>query len=143
MNDVATSRIRGGATEVVSPSRFGSVSDGLTVAEAARGRGDATLALQILTELREAFPEHPVPILHAVSVLSHIRRFDEAEALLAESAVRFPADAGFAIESAWTAHRRGDLAEAEGRFARVRQDVPNHPAGYTGGALALRDRGDY
>src|SRR5579872_1078922 len=141
MNDVATSRIGGSVTEIRPP--HASVGAGLEAAEAARRRGDEATALQLLTELRADFPEHPVPILRAAAILSHLHRFDEADALLADGAARFPDDAGFAIEGAWLAQRRGDISAAVAGFARVRERLPQHPAGFTGGAFALREGGDF
>jgi tetratricopeptide (TPR) repeat protein len=143
MDDIATSRVGASAADLVAPQRRLSLGDGLEAAEAARNRGDDAGALNIVTALRDAFPEHPAPMLRAAAILSQLRRFDEAEALLADGAARFPTDIGFAIESAWAAHRRGDFAGAAARFALVRQDLPNHPVGFTGAALALRDSGDF
>ena len=142
MNDIATSRT-GGVADLVAPARHASVGEGLQAAEAARTRDDPAGALQILSELRAAFPEHPVPLLRAAALLSQLRRFDEAETLLTDGAARFPDDAGFAIERAWIAHRRGDFAEAASRFAGVRATVADHPVGFIGGAMALRDSGDF
>src|SRR5690242_10775603 len=82
MNDVATARI--GSADTAAPARFASLGDGLNAAEAARARGEPAAALEILTGLRAAFPDQPVPVLRAASILSQLRRFDEAEALLAE-----------------------------------------------------------
>ena len=142
MNDVVTSRIGGGAAAREERPHHASLGAGLEAAETCRSRGDERAALQILSELRTDFPDHSVPLLRAAAILSQARRFDEAEALLAEGAARFPGDAGFAIESAWLAHRRGDFAAAMAAFARVREMLPNHPAGFTGAALALRERGE-
>ena len=143
MNDIAPSRGGGSAADLAASAHYPSVSEGLEAAEAARSRGDSADALQILAGLRDGFPEHPVPLLRTGAILSQLRRFDEAEAILTDGGTRFPNDAGFAVERAWVAHRRGDFAEATARFARIRSDVPNHPVGFTGGAVALRDSGDF
>lgn len=143
MNDIATSRVGGDAADAIAYPRYGSVGEGLDAAEAARARGEAAIALQILDWLAREFPDQPVPLLRASAILSQQRRFDKAEALLADGAARFPNDVGFAVERAWTAQRRGNLDEAAARFACVRELLPNHPTGFTGGATVLRDRGDF
>ena len=143
MNDVVTSRIGDEAAAREEWPHHASLGAGLEAAETCRSRGDERAALQILGELRIDFPDNPVPLLRAAAILSQARRFDEAETLLAEGATRFPADAGFAIESAWLAHRRGDFTAAMAAFARVREMLPNHPAGFTGAALAFRERGEF
>ena len=129
--------------DTIAASPYASLGEGLEAAEMARNRGDNLAALQIFAELREQFPEHPAPHLRPVAILSQLRRFDEAERLLAEGAARFPNEPGFAIERAWLAHRRGDRAEAIGRWEGVRSAMPEHHVGYTGGALTLRDAGRF
>jgi tetratricopeptide (TPR) repeat protein len=113
--------------------------DGLEAAEAARQRGDQAGALHLLNELRGRYPDHPAPYLRAAGMLSQSGRFEEAEALLAEGADRFPNDTGFTIERGWLASRRGQLDEALEVWQQVRSTLPDHHVGYTGAAQALRD----
>ena len=129
--------------DTIAAPRYLNLGEGLDAAEAARDRADNFAALKIFTELREQFPEHPAPFLRAAAVLSQLRRFDEAERLLAAGAASFPNEPGFTIERAWLAHRRGDHAEAVGRWEKVRRVIPGHHVGYTGGALTLRDAGRF
>lgn len=143
MDDIATSRVGGTAADIAAPQRYRLLGEGLDAAEAARSRGDLTAALQIVTGLREDFPGLPAPFQRGAAILSQLRRFDEAEALLADGAGQFPVDLGIAIERAWVAHRRGEFTDAARRFARIRIDLPDHPVGFTGGAMALRDSGDF
>src|SRR3954471_11118859 len=127
--------------DTMSTPHYRSLGDGLEAAEAARNRGDDVAALAIFAQLREQFPEHSAPYLRAVSSLSQLRRFDEAEQLLAEGANRFPDDPGFAIERGWLAYRRGDFTTAIERWREIRHPIPEHHIGHTAGALALRDAG--
>ena len=66
------------------------------------------------------------------------RRFDEADAVLADAAARMPNELIFALEAARLAHRRGALAEALERWATVAK-LPGQASAYTGGAVVLRD----
>ena len=70
--------------DTIAASPYASLGEGLEAAEMARNRGDNLAALQIFAELREQFPEHPAPHLRPVAILSQLRRFDEAERLLAD-----------------------------------------------------------
>ena len=90
---------------------YRNLDEGLAAAEAARSRSDSLAALGIFAELREQFPNHAAVYLRAASMLSQLRRFEEAEQLLANGAARFREDPGFAIERGWLAYRRGDLFE--------------------------------
>jgi tetratricopeptide (TPR) repeat protein len=127
------------AEDAVGTPTYATLHDGLAAAEDARNRDDSHAALCIFGDLRERFPEHPAPYLRAATVLSRLHRFDEAEQLLATGAGAFPNDPGFAIERAWLAYRRGDLADAIERWQGIRQSLPDHHIGYTGAAIALRD----
>jgi tetratricopeptide (TPR) repeat protein len=118
-----------------------SLDEGLAAAEAARSRGDSMAALPIFAELRERFPDHAAAYLRAAAMLSQLRRFEEAEQLLANGAARFREDPGFAIERGWLAYRRGHLDDAIERWREIREAMPGHPVGYTAGAIALRDAG--
>ena len=93
--------------DTMSTPHYPSLGDGLEAAEAARDRGDDVAALAIFAHLREQFPEHSAPYLRAVSSLSQLRQFDDAEQLLTEGAARFPDDPGFAIERGWLAPGHG------------------------------------
>ena len=69
-------------------------------------------------------------------------RFDEAEALLNGARSTFPTDVGLVIDLAWVSYRRPDLPEALRRWAALREDDPDHPAGWTGAIVTLRDAAD-
>ena len=64
---------------------------------------------------------------------------DAAQALLSEAEVRFSHEPALAVELAWMALARGDLAGAIDRWADVRRRMPDFWPGYTGGSTALRD----
>ena len=120
---------------------YRSLDEGLAAAETARGGGDSIAALRTFAELREQFPDHAAAYLRAAAMLLQLRRFDEAEQLLANGAARFRDDPGFAIERGWLAYRRGHLDDAIERWREIREAMPGHHVGYTAGAMALRDAG--
>jgi len=109
----------------MSRMQSANLQQGMDQAEAARRRGDNVAALATLRGLLEESPDHPLPYLRAATVLMDLRQFDDAESLLSAGAERFPQDAGFVIDRAWVALRRGDLGEAATRWATVRKEVPN------------------
>src|SRR5260370_3781868 len=114
----------------VGTPTYATLHDGLAAAEDARNRDDSHAALCIFGDLRERFTEHPAPYLRAAAVLSRLHRFDEAEQLLATGAGAFPNDPGFAIERAWLAYRRGDLAVPTARGRSIRESPPDHHVGH-------------
>ena len=114
---------------------------GLDAARAALAAGDLAAGLALFTDLRGRFPEAPEPFQRAAFALVEARHFDEADRLLEAAMERFPAEAGMAIDYAWVAHRRHDIAEAGKRWEKVRQLFPNHPTGYTGASVTLRESG--
>lgn len=122
-------------------AKAGTLVDGLDAAGAAVASGDLAPALMLFAELRGRFPKSPEPFQRAAFALVESRQFDEAEQLLKTAMERFPANAGMAIDYAWVAHRRRDVAEAGTRWEKVRQLFPDHPTGFTGGSVTLREAG--
>ena len=117
------------------------LGQGLDAAQAALSAGDLAGGLALFSALRDRFPDSHEPFQRAAFALMEAARFDEADALLDAAKQRFPDNAGIAIDYAWVAHRRHDVAEAIARWAGVRETFPNHPAGYTGAAVTLRESG--
>jgi tetratricopeptide (TPR) repeat protein len=68
--------------------------------------------------------------------LRELRRFDEADALLADAIARFPDRRAPLIEHAWLASARRDWPEAARRWALVRERFPDAGEAYLRGAQA-------
>jgi len=84
-------------------------------------------------EVRKRHPEQTAGFTAGATALRELRRFDEAEALLAEALARFPGDRGSLNEHAWLAVARRDWPEAARRWALVRERFPDKP-----GSLSAR-----
>ncbi|MDR3537899.1 MAG: tetratricopeptide repeat protein [Acetobacteraceae bacterium] len=110
-------------------------------AQAARDSGQTDLALKTYADMRRRFPERSEPLRRASDLLVEIGNFEEGDILLETAQARFPTDAGIAIEYAWAAYRRRDLPKALRRWQAVRDTFPDHPLGYTGAVVALRETG--
>jgi tetratricopeptide (TPR) repeat protein len=87
------------------------------------------------------FPERVAALQGLLSALRNMRRFDEAEAVLNEEGVRFPASFELATTAAGLAMARQDWPAAEARLQAVRVGWPDRLNGYADGATLLRDRG--
>src|SRR5580700_6139242 len=68
--------------------------------------------------------------------LRELRRFDEADALLADAIARLPDRRAPLIEHAWLASARRDWPEAARRWALVRERFPDAGEAYLRGAQA-------
>jgi tetratricopeptide (TPR) repeat protein len=110
-------------------------------AEAARQQGRHSDALGIFSEMRRRFPERSEPFRRASDLLIVLGSHEEGDFLLETAQTRFPTDAGIAIEYAWAAYRRRDMSEALARWRTVRENFPDHPLGYTGAVVTLRETG--
>ena len=120
---------------------YRTLETGLSAALTARARGEPDAAFGIYAALRNLFPLSPTGWQHAASALLDSGRYDDADSLLDDALRLFPTDAAVAIDSAWVAHRRRDVPEAVRRWERVRDRFPDHPVGYTGAVVTLRDAG--
>jgi tetratricopeptide (TPR) repeat protein len=100
---------------------------------------DADETLRRWAVVRERVPGHSVGYVGAATALRGVARYAEAEAMLAGALARFPIDSGPVIEYAVVAQTQADWAEAARRWEVVRTRFPDHPAGYTHGAIALRN----
>jgi tetratricopeptide (TPR) repeat protein len=107
----------------------------------ANARRDWTEALRRWNDVRREFPNHAAPYFGSGVALRELGRLDEAEAILADGRLRFPADAGVALEYGWVAQMRGDWPEAARRWREARIVAPRHSGGYVWGAQALRALG--
>ena len=120
---------------------YRSLEEGLAAAQQARAAGRLDAALAIYATLRTAFADRTHPHQHAAALLLDAARYDEADALLNAAMALFPTEVALFIDSAWLAHRRRDVDEAVRRWDRVREQFPDHPVGYTGAVVTLRDAG--
>jgi len=111
--------------------------------EIAVSRGHWEEAFRRWEVVRSRFPEDPAGYVCGGVALRELKRFDEADLLLAEAIFRFPANPGAAIEFAGIAMVRRDWPQALRRWEAARQTVPDRQEGYTGAARALLrlDRG--
>ena len=87
--------------------------------------------------LRARFPGDPWGYFGSGRSLLSAGRLDDAEAVLAEAARRFPNNPGIAEAWAQCATRRGDWNEAAGRWAKYRVLASDAPQGYVQEAAAL------
>ena len=103
------------------------------------GRGDWAAAAKRWGNVRTHFPKEPAGYLLGLAALRGLGRDADAEALLRAGLEQCPGDAALAIEYARLAHAARDWPEAARRWERVRACAPGQPAGYAGGAQALRE----
>jgi tetratricopeptide (TPR) repeat protein len=122
---------------------FSTAEAGLAAAEAARAAQGVDGAVRILTSVRDQYPGDLAPTLRAYALLCDANRADEADAWLTEARARFPQDFGLAAEHARSAHTRRDFAEAARRWDAIRGEFPDQIHGYTGGAAAQRELGQW
>ena len=86
---------------------------------------------------RARFPQQSPGYTNGAVALRELRRFDEAEEVLAEATVRFPSEPAPLIEHAWLAWAQRNWPEAAARWERVRQRFPDVLEGYVRSAGAL------
>lgn len=87
--------------------------------------------------VRDWFPDQPGGHTGMALALRELRRFDEAETVLAEVIQRYPSEAAPLIDYARIAEARGDWGEAAGRWKTMRERCPDNLAGYTEAGRAL------
>jgi tetratricopeptide (TPR) repeat protein len=120
---------------------FADAKAGLAAADAAARRKDTDTALRIWTRLRADFPGESQAFLRPAAVLAGLRRFDEADALLAEGQRLFPQDLRLFADYAGLASQRRNWGAAARRWEQVRLLFPDFPLAYISGATALRQAG--
>jgi tetratricopeptide (TPR) repeat protein len=103
-----------------------------------RDHADAVLQWEAI---RARWPDDPVGYLGGGHALRDSRQLDEARGVLDQAAGRFPADAKVAALRGWVANAQSDWATAIPCWEQLRQCAPDDPAGYLGGATALREAG--
>jgi tetratricopeptide (TPR) repeat protein len=108
---------------------------------AAMDRQDVDEALRLWQAFREHSPERPEGYVWSIQVLWQSGQLDEAEAMAAEAAARFPNHPELLVQLAWTANSRQLWDLAAERWAAVRSRSPERPEGYVWGARALSQCG--
>jgi tetratricopeptide (TPR) repeat protein len=83
----------------------------------------------------------PPAFANVAIAMIELGKFDEADAYLREPSLRFTNNVEIAATRADVAYRRGDLAEACDRWARVRLISPYSQSGYRQGAERLVEAG--
>ncbi|HUB10661.1 MAG TPA: tetratricopeptide repeat protein [Acetobacteraceae bacterium] len=107
-------------------------------ARLARMRGDWQAVADRWEAVRDLQPDLVEAYYDGARSLIELGRDDDADALLAAALVRFPTDAEIASQYSNLALSRGQWEEANKRFRTLREKFPDDPAGYLGGAAALR-----
>lgn len=107
----------------------------------AHGRRNWAAAAARWENVRTHFPKEGAGYLLGLAALRALGRNTEAEAVLAAGIEQCPDDPGLATEHARLAHTARDWPETARRWERVRACAPDQPAGYAGGAQALREDG--
>ncbi|HTW51715.1 MAG TPA: tetratricopeptide repeat protein [Stellaceae bacterium] len=115
----------------------------IRAAWAAMSRQDHDAALQMWQALREHSPELADGHVWPLQILWQIGRLDEAEAMAAKSAARFPDHPELSVQRAWIATMQRRWDEAAERWAAVRRHAPERLEGYVSGARALWQSGRF
>ncbi len=102
----------------------------LAAADSAAARGDHDQALQLWSEARGRFPDAAPAWLRAAELMIRLRRFVEAETLLAEAVSRFPNDFWLARTHASVFRHLGDEVEAYTEARALRQAFPDNPTAH-------------
>jgi predicted Zn-dependent protease len=113
----------------------------LEEARIAEERRDWNAAVECWRLMRTALPGSVSGWIGGAAALRELQQFDAADELLLDACQRFPHDQGPMIERAWLATHRGDWCEAIRRWAQVREELPDHLAGWTAAAAALQGSG--
>ena len=90
-------------------------------------------ALQRSEVVIAKFPREASGYVIKLKAFVGLEQIDEADRLGADILLKFPTDVEANIEHAWIAHRMSNWAEADRRWARVRQHAPSLPQGYVQG----------
>ena len=104
-------------------------------------RQDWPAALARWEQLRQKFPGQPGGYTAAAAAARALGLMADAEALLAEAMTLFPDDPGPLIEYGRLAQATRDWEQSVVRWASLRARFPDHSAGYTNAAAALRELG--
>ena len=112
-------------------------------ADLAMRRHDWPEAAMRWAAVRLRFPKDGQGYVHGAHVFTQLARLDDADQVLEEGRQTLPHDPWVMATWGYFAQHHRDTEEALRRFAIVRRQVPNHPAGYVSAALTLREFGRY
>lgn len=119
------------ATLAEASSRFpGDAKIAEEYAWCAAVRRDSEAAAQRYWHAHQISPDNPTFLAGHAAALRDLKRFDEAETVLASALARFGHDFFFMTIYAWNAHFRGDATEAERRWRIVMERFPDKEDGY-------------
>ncbi len=105
----------------------------------ARARDDTARVVALAGRLRALAPDRPLAYTAPAAALRQAGRHAAAEALAAEGVAACPGSAEIWREAALTAQAMGNAPLAFQRWAGLRANAPNLPAGYAG-AIQLAER---
>ncbi len=131
------------AAEAATPAAAAEPAKLKVAAEAAMAAEDWPTAVARWAEFRKLAPQDVAGFIRASHALWREGRHDAAEALVAEAIALFPLNAWAAHSYADIAVRRADWPEAARRWQGVRERLPADYAGYTNGAHALAQMGQF
>jgi tetratricopeptide (TPR) repeat protein len=110
-------------------------------AKIALSAGSRAEALAFWEEALVRYPHFARSSPEALTILLDLKRFDEAETLMADRLRREPGELDHHFGHALVAERRGDLDAAVRRWAQVRKKFPGEAVGYVHGGICLRQSG--
>lgn len=126
---------------VISADDDFSIADRLQAAQDLLAQGDLHAAQEIWADLADRFPENADVPLREAAALIEAGQLDAADAVLEAARTRMPDQLRIAVDGAWLAMRRRDLAAALSRWQQLHERFPGDPSGYGGYATALREAG--
>ena len=109
----------------------------------AHERRDWEEALKRWDSVHANFPDHRNAYLFGAMALRELGRLDEAEALLRSALGRFSPDFALQVEHGRIAEARGDMSEAQARWAALKSAFPQYSLGYISEARGLRQLGRF
>jgi len=109
----------------------------------ANRRRDWAEAVRRWEAVRQRYPAEIAGYWGAAQALRCMRRFAEAEAMIAEAGQRLPESAEPLVEYSWIAHDQHHWPEAIRRWETVRQRMPDHVEAYASGGEALARAGRF
>jgi tetratricopeptide (TPR) repeat protein len=113
----------------------------VNLAKIALSLNDHKEALRLWREAERRYPAFARTHRDALEIMLGLELFDEAEALMAKGKARTPRDQRYVEGYALVAERRGDLAEALGRWTAVRKQFPGWWRSHVHSGSCLRQIG--
>lgn len=105
--------------------------------------GDHIEASRRWNQARVSYPALVRRSRDSITILLGLKRFDEAEALMASCRQEFPGDSHYAEGYALVAQSRGDISEALNRWRKTRRRFPAAWRSYVEEAVCLSELGTH